>query len=366
MTDKLVNSLGFKQSKVDECVFYKSKSIVLIYVDDVILVGPDNQEIDDIVKIMAGTFKITDEGTLADYLGVKIRKDDQGKMTLTQGHMVESILNDLGIDGKSGKPKETPAMPSKLLTRDLDGEDFNRPWEYRSVVGKLNYLEKCTRPDIAFAVHQCARFASNPKESHAIAIERIGSYLLANKDKGIIIYPDSDSEEFECWADAAFAGEWNRDTAMDDPTTAKSRTGYVINYAGCPLIWSSKLQTEIALSTVEAEYIALSQSLREVISLMQMAKEMKERRIPLLGKASTTIKCNAFEDNTGALELAKVPKMRPRTKHINIKYHHFRDHIQRGTITVEHVSTEQQVADIFTKPLPTALFLKHRQVIMGW
>ena len=153
---------------------------------------------------------------------------------------------------------------------------------------------------------------------------------------------------------------------MDDPTTAKSRTGYVINYAGCPLIWSSKLQTEIALSTVEAEYIALSQSLREVISLMQMAKEMKSRKIPLLGNSRTTMKCNAFEDNTGALELAKVPKMRPRTKHINIKYHHFRDHIQRGTIQVEHVSTEQQIADIFTKPLPAALFLKHRQVIMGW
>ena len=133
------------------------------------MVGPDAQEIDNIVKIMAGTFKITDEGTLADYLGVKIRKDDQGRMTLTQGHMID--LADLGIDDETSKPKETPAMPSKLLTRDLDGEDFNRPWEYRSVVGKLNYLEKCTRPDLAFAVHQCAHFASNPKESHAIAIE---------------------------------------------------------------------------------------------------------------------------------------------------------------------------------------------------
>ena len=366
MTDKLVNSLGFQQSKVDECVFYKSRSIILIYVDDVILVGPDDKEINDIVKEMAGTFKITDEGTLADYLGVKIRKDEQGNMTLTQGHMIESILKDLGIDESSGKTKPTPAMPSKLLTRDTDGEEFNRSWEYRSVVGKLNYLEKCTRPDIAFAVHQCARFASDPKESHAIAIERVGNYLLSNKDKGIIICPDKENENFTCWADAAFAGEWNRETALEDPTTAKSRTGYVINYAGCPLIWASKLQTEIALSTVEAEYIALSQSLREVICLMQMAQEMKARDIPLMGKPQATTMCKAFEDNTGALELAKVPKMRPRTKHINIKYHHFRDHVQQGTIKVEHVSTDDQIADIFTKPLPAASFLKHRQVIMGW
>ena len=99
---------------------------------------------------------------------------------------------------------------------------------------------------------------------------------------------------------------------------------------------------------------------------MQLAKEIKSKKIPLLGKAQTVVKYNAFEDNTGALELAKVPKMRPRTKHINIKYHHFRAHVQQGTITVQHVSTEDQVADIFTKPLPIALFLKHRQSILGW
>ena len=97
-----------------------------------------------------------------------------------------------------------------------------------------------------------------------------------------------------------------------------------------------------------------------------MAQEMKAREIPLLGKPQATTMCNAFEDNTGALELAKVPKMRPRTKHINIKYHHFREHVQQGTIKVEHVSTDNQIADIFTKPLPAAPFLKHRQVIMGW
>ena len=366
MTDRLVKHLKFQQSKVDECVFYKNKSVILIYVDDVILVGPDDQEINDIVKEMAGTFKITDEGTLADYLVVKIRKNEQGKLTLTQAHMIESILKDLKIDDDTSKAKSTPAMPSVLLTRDTDGEPFNKEWDYRSVIGKLNYLEKCTRPDIAFAVHQCARFASDPKNSHAKAVERIGSYLLANRDQGMFIDPDEDNENFTCWADAAFAGEWNKETALDDPTTAKSRTGFLINYAGCPLTWSSKLQTEIALSTVEAEYIALSQSLREVICLMQLAKEIKSKGIPLLGKAQTVVKCNAFEDNTGALELAKVPKMRPRTKHINIKYHHFRAHVQQGTITVQHVSTEEQVAIIFNKPLPIAHFLKHQQSILGW
>ena len=100
--------------------------------------------------------------------------------------------------------------------------------------------------------------------------------------------------------------------------------------------------------------------------MMQMVDEAKERGVPIRSDAQTAVHCNAFEDNTGALELSKVPKMRPRTKHINIKYHHFRSHVQKGTITVEHVDTENQVADIFTKPLPEALFTKHRKSIMGW
>ena len=145
---------------------------------------------------------------------------------MTQGHMIESILNDLNINDDTKKKANTPALPSKLLTRDEDGDPFNRSWEYRSVIGKLNYLEKCTRPDIAFAVHQCARFASNPKQSHAEAVERIGNYLWNNKDKGIIIQPNQRAKQFTCWADAAFAGEWNKETALDDPTTAKSRAGF--------------------------------------------------------------------------------------------------------------------------------------------
>ena len=110
----------------------------------------------------------------------------------------------------------------------------------------------------------------------------------------------------------------------------------------------------------------MSQSLREVIYMMQLVDEVKKRKIPLLGKTQTLVRCSVFEDNMGALELSKVPKMRPRTKHINIKYHHFRKHVQDGTITVQHISTEEQIADIFTKPLSEKLFKKHRQSIMGW
>lgn len=106
-------------------------------------------------------------------------------------------------------------------------------------------------------------------------------------------------------------------TASDDPSTAKSCTRYVILFADCPIIWSSKLQTQIALSTTKAEYIALSQFLRDTIPLMQLLQEFKDKGFSTVS-VIPKVHCKAFEDNSGTLELAKVPKLRPRTKHINI------------------------------------------------
>ena len=128
----------------------------------------------------------------------------------------------------------------------------------------LNFLEKSTRPDIAYAVHQCARFCCEPKQSHIDAVIHLAKYLQGTKDKGIIFNPCKD-KSFETYADADFAGNWNKNTAEEDPSTAKSRSGYLITLGSSPVLWSSKLQTQIALSTTEAEYMALSQALRETI-----------------------------------------------------------------------------------------------------
>ena len=125
------------------------------------------------------------------------------------------------------------------------------------------------------------------------------------------------------------------------------------------------MQTEVALSTTEAEYIALSQSMREVLPLMELMKEAKAMKVPV-NLVTPKVHCRVFEDNSGAIEIAKVPKMRPRTKHLNIKYHHFRSFVQDGSISVHHVGTEQQTADIFTKPLNQDLFQKHRKSLLGW
>ena len=231
------------------------------------------------------------------------------------------------------------------------------------MIGKLNYLEKCTRPDIAYAAHQCARYTEDPKVEHAKAVRWLARYLKGTRDKGIIMRPD-DTKHMHVYVDADFAGNWNRDES-NERDTARSRHGYAITYLNCPIIWKSQMQTEIALSSTESEYIGISQSLREAIPLMKILDEMKDFKIPI--KSSTgRVYCRVFEDNSGALEMAKVHKYRPRTKHINVKYHHFRDYVCRGDVELFPIGTSVQPADMLTKPVSKELLVRHRKRLMGW
>jgi hypothetical protein len=165
-------------------------------------------------------------------------------------------------------------------------------------------------------VHQCARFTANPKLEHSKAVKTIGRYLAGAKTLGIICKIHSSG--LECYSDAAFAGSWNTHEAEQDDSTARSRTGYVIRYAGCPLIWGSRLQTEISLSSTDCEYISLSQSLRDVIYIIDLIRDMRSAGFDF-SDLLPFIHCKAFEDNNGALEMATVYMLRPRTRHINVK-----------------------------------------------
>jgi hypothetical protein len=363
LVDGLVGKLHFRQGTIDQCIFYRGTTILLIYVDDGILCGPSAEEIRIILVELATLFDITDEGEMDAYLGVKITRPTPDTIELTQPHLIQQILDDMGMKANT-KTKDKAAPSSTILRRDLQGEPFNEKWDYRSVIGKLNFLEKSTRPEIAYAVHQCARFSSNPRKSHANAIKYLCRYLAATKDKGLILKADP-SKSFEVHVDCDFAGNWVKDDAMNDPSTAKSRTGYIISYGGCPVLWASKLQTEVVLSSTESEYVGLSESLRVTIVMMNLLAEMKSVGINI-PSATPKVYCKLFEDNAGAIHLAKVPKMRPRTRHINQKYHHFREWVKKGVIEILPIDTLEQPADLLTKPLDLVSFCKHRFNIMGW
>ena len=122
--------------------------------------------------------------------------------------------------------------------------------------------------------------------------------------------------------------------------------------------------SNVTLSTTEAEYVALSRAMREVIPMQFLLKELN--KCTKLDIGQTITYSTVFEDNKGCIELVNCPKLRPRSKHIHIKYHHFREHVTNGTIKVEHIPSSEQLADIFTKPLPLELFAKLRRGIIGW
>ena len=268
---------------------------------------------------------VDDQGDIDDFLGIQVTRFPDRSVQLTQPQLIEAITKDLHLQSGSNA-KTTPAVPNNLLHKDTDGPDMTPDFHYRSMIGKLNFLEKSTRPDISVSVHQCARFSEQPKRSHAEAVKSFGHYLLATKDKGLIIHPN-ELRYFECWVDADFSGNWRPQDAHNDPMTAMSRSRWMVRYTGAPIMWASKMLTITALSTTKAEYIALSTSLREVIPLMGMLKEAVEQGVKI-NDVPPMIHCTVFEDNSGALELARMPKICPRMKHINQSYHHFREYVE--------------------------------------
>ncbi len=252
---------GFMQSKTDSCLFLRNDCIIIVYVDDCLIFSKDDATIDKLIQQLSKTFLLQDEGDVSAFLGVQITKDTSTKtLHLLQPGLIEQVIKDVGMD-KYSKGKDTPV--DSILHPDRDGPERVDPWNYRSVIGKLNYIANNTRPDISMAVHQCVQYCSNPKALHELAVKRIIRYLLETKDKGLILKPTTELS-LDMYVDADFAGRWHKEYA-ELCDSVLSRTGYVITFCGCPVTWSSKLQTEIALSTTESEYIALSTATRDIL-----------------------------------------------------------------------------------------------------
>jgi len=361
LVDILTKDLRFKQSSYDECIFYRGSSIYLLYTDDSILAGPNRDELETIIKdIKSSGLNITILGDVNDFLGVHVSKEQDGRIHVSQPHLINQIIKT--TFQTNAKPKPTPAKSSAILYRSLASHtpEFN----YRTVIGKLNYLERGSRSDISYATHQCARFCSDPKRPHVEAVRWLVRYLIGTRDKGYYIDPDS-TRGLEVHVDADFSGNWDPSEPEHDQDTARSRHGYIISYMGAPIIWKSQLQTEIALSSTESEYTGLSYALCEAIPIMHMLQEIRGQGTTI-NDSLPVVKCRVFEDNSGALEMAITHKFRPRTKHINVKLHHFRDYVTRGMVVIEPIRTKHQLADYLTKPLTAEVLCPLRKRVMGW
>jgi hypothetical protein len=364
---KGLHQLDFKVSPLDPGMYYGRGMILITYVDDTLFFGPDLKAIEQVITDLENlgyglTREEGDETTAFAFLGVSITPDPLTKMLkLTQAGLIKKVLE--ATQMSDCNTRGSPSLISPLGT-DATGPQRKEPWNYASIIGMLMYLSSNAHPEIQFSVHQCARFTHCPRASHEEAIKHICRYLQGVKDNGLTFQP-SPSLQLDCYVDADFAGLWNYECDQD-PVCVKSRTGYVMTLGGCPIQWSSKLQTEIALSTTEAEYIALSQAMRELLPLRRLLSEIVAE-MNLSGATDSVIKSTVFEDNNGAISTATSVKMTPRTKHIGVKYHFFKSHLTDGSgITLDKIDTNLQKADIFTKGMAPQKFVTMRRLLCGW
>jgi len=238
--------------------------------DDTILMGPDAKELDNMVILLKKTFQISDEGALTDYLGIKIDHQHNGTFRLTQPQLINSILEDLHLTDPC-KRLYLPYLITKILDKDSEGAPFDDHFDYQLVIGMLLYLEKSMRPELAYAVHQCAQFCTNPKSHMGRKSRRLVSTVSQPETKvqsciqlkkGLSVglmhcTPENGTVQMPCWMQ-------------------QLRAGYLITYAGCPVLWASKLQTKIALSSTKSKYIALSKALQEITPLITKINEAKQ------------------------------------------------------------------------------------------
>jgi hypothetical protein len=242
--------------------------IVIIYVDNILIYGQRNKDITKLIKqLQKEEVALHCEGTAEGYLGNDIQWNGS-QLTLLQQGLTKRIIKALGLDSKFSTPTDTP-VGTAALGKDVDGKEASGSINYASVIGMLLYLGH-SRPDISFATHQCAQYTHSPKQSHEDGIKRIGRYLKGTLNKGLILTP-SCSLKIDCYPDADFAGLWMRDDKQD-PHCVWSCTDCIICLANCPALWKRKLQTEIALSIMEAEYVALCMSCRDLFPIIDVTK----------------------------------------------------------------------------------------------
>jgi transposase InsO family protein len=335
LSNKLLQ-LGFVASKADSSLFIIRRHdycmFILIYVDDIILTGSSTAAIESLLVQLQLEFAVKDLGSLKYFLGVEVIPVSNG-ILLSQQRYIISLLQRANM--VTAKPITSP-MSSAHRLHLFDGDPFEDPSLYRSIVGSLHYLS-FTRPDIQFAVNKVCQFMQRPTVTHWTAVKRILRYLKETIGHGLLIQRSS-SSSLMAYSDADWAG---------CPDDRKSTGGYCI-YMGCNLIsWAAKKQNTVSRSSTEAEYRAIADTSAELTWLSALLGELG-----ILQSQSPILWC----DNIGATYLTANPVFHSRTKHIAIDCHFVRDKVASRELTVQFLSSKDQIADIFTKPLVAARF----------
>ncbi|KAJ0838020.1 putative RNA-directed DNA polymerase [Helianthus annuus] len=333
LTDVLIAN-GYVQSKCDHSLFIMSKMgvtvFLLVYVDDVVVTGNSENEIERIKHVLHETFRIKDLGVLKYFLGIEVLYDNN-TVCLNQRKYCLELLNDFGYLGC--KPVSVPIKQNYLVTSKLERnqQDLKNITGFQKLIGKLIYLS-LTRPDISYTVQFLRQFMHKPKEVHLNLALRLLRYLKKSPGKGLTfkksvelnLYGFADSDWAKCLS------------------TRKSVTGFCIFLGECLVSWKSKKQSTVSRSTAEAENRSMCSATCELIWLKNLLSELN-----VVCKLPMLLSC----DSQAALAIAANPVFHERTKHFELDLHFLREKVANGVINPVKVDTESQLADIFTKGL---------------
>ena len=330
--DNLIISNGFKVNESDKCIYYKSENdictIICLYVDDLLIFGSNIHAINSVKSLLSANFDMKDLGEASVILGIKITRSEKG-ISLDQSHYIEKILKKYNYF--DCKPASTPYDHSVKLFKNT-GEGV-RQSDYASIIGSLRYATDCTRPDIAYVVGLLCRFTSRPSIEHWQAIERVMRYLKRTMNLGLHY------ERFPAVLEGYSDADWN--TLSDD---SKATSGYIFSIAGGAVSWKSKKQTILAQSTMESEMIALATASEEAEYLRNLLAE-----IPLWEKPIPAVLIHC--DSTAAIAKVQNRYYNGKRRQIRRKHSTVRELLSTGTVRVDYVRSEENLADPLTKGL---------------
>lgn len=329
----------FQQTNGDKCVFVgevlNSRVFLALYVDDGLIISKSQAAIDTIVNRLKQHFQVTlDDAT--EFIGIEIKRNRERKtITLKQSGYIRNVLKRFNMT--EANTSSIPADPSVRLSKEQcpklkeEIEECSRI-PFREAVGSLLFVATVTRPDILYAVNQASQFLTNWGQEHWTALKKIMRYLKKTVEYGITFSKSNGNCKVIGYTDADYAGNVD---------TRKSTSGYIFLYNKSPITWSSQQQRVVALSTTEAEYIALALGTQEALWLRSVLSDLND--------TDEAIEINV--DNQSAIKIANNPEYHKRTKHIDVRYHFVRDVCSDGVIRIKYIETKLQLADILTKPL---------------
>lgn len=327
---------GYVKCNADHCCYFKrfesSYIILLLYVDDMLVAGSSMIEIKKLKEQLSTEFEMKDLGEAKQILGMRICRDKQkGVLQLSQAKYIDRILQ--RFDMSSTKPVSSSLANHFRLSieqspKSKEERDLMAKISYASAIGSLMYAMVCTRPDIAHAVGVVSRFMANPGKQHWEAVKWILRYLRGSTDR-CLCFRRGDVA-LQGFVDADFAGEVDR---------RRSTTGYVFTVGTTAVSWISQIQKIVALSTTEAEYVAITEASKEMIWLQGLLAELGfDQKNNIL-----------FSDSQSAIHLAKNSAFHSRTKHIGLRYHFIRSLLEDEVLILEKIQGAQNPADMLTK-----------------